>query len=269
MSVINQMLKDLEARQHRPLSAAPVGLAEGRAPASAGERVGPLRVALLLGLLALAALLLWWWRPAPATPASAPPAATAVLPPAAPPAAAVVQPLAPAASPAPASVAEAAPAPPPSLPPAPSPVFAPRAEAAPEPPPAPVASLPPRIERLPTPADPLDAVRAALADGAADRALALLDSGAWSSAEAIALRGNALQQLGRPREAAAAYAAALERQPGVAAWWVGLGITLEADGRPAEALAAYLEAERRGPLDPALADYVRGRAEALAASTPR
>ena len=55
----------------------------------------------------------------------------------------------------------------------------------------------------------------------------------------------------------------------VAAWWVGLGMMLEADGRPREAQAAYQEASRRGPLDAALADYARARAEALAAPTPR
>jgi MSHA biogenesis protein MshN len=113
-------------------------------------------------------------------------------------------------------------------------------------------------------------VRAALAAGEAAEALARLDAGTdTGTAEAIALRGNALQQLGRPREAAAAYAQALERRPEVAAWWVGLGITLEADGRPREALAAYTEATRRGPLEPALADYVRGRIDTLAAPPPR
>lgn len=246
MSVINQMLKDLDARQRRTMNGPSLGI---DSPAQR-LRDGHGRI-VLLGMLVLAlalSLVGWWlWRAAPAAPAGSAPAA---------------------AVPAPEPVPAQAPEPTPALEPstAPAPALAP----APVPEPALESATPPRIERLPVPLDPLEAVREALATGDAATALARLEADpSASTAEAIALRANALQQLGRHREAAAAYAAALERQPEVAAWWVGLGMMLEADGRPREAQAAYQEASRRGPLDAALADYARARAEALAAPTPR
>ena len=228
MSVINQMLKDLDARQRRV--AIDPGMGSAR-PAARALRDGPGRI-VVFGMLVLALALSlagWWlWQRVPPVPTPAPEAVV------------------------------------------PAPVPAPAPAPAPVPVPAPVPAPPPRIERLSTPIDPLEAVREALATGDAATALALLESDAAATgAEAIALRANALQQMGRHREAAAAYAAALERQPEVAAWWVGLGMMLEADGRPREARAAYLEATRRGPLDAALADYARARAEALAVPTPR
>ncbi len=125
------------------------------------------------------------------------------------------------------------------------------------------------IDRLPPPDDPLEEVRDLLADGGAAEALARLDAAPSPTPEARALRATALQALGRHREAIDEWAVALERQADVAPWWVGLAISLEAEGRVPEALAAYAQAGRHGPLEPALADYVRGRVDALSATTPR
>lgn len=267
MSVINQMLKDLDARQRRTMNGPSLGI---DSPAQR-LRDGHGRI-VLLGMLVLAlalSLVGWWlWRAAPAAPAGSAPAAAVPAPEPVP---------AQAPEPTPALEPTPAPEPMPALAPQPAPAVAmpstapaPALAPAPVPEPALESATPPRIERLPVPLDPLEAVREALATGDAATALARLEADpSASTAEAIALRANALQQLGRHREAAAAYAAALERQPEVAAWWVGLGMMLEADGRPREAQAAYQEASRRGPLDAALADYARARAEALAAPTPR
>ncbi len=131
-----------------------------------------------------------------------------------------------------------------------------------------------RIEQLPSAHfDPLAAARASLASGDADAALSHIDavrlsSSAMPVAEADALSALALQQLGRHEAALAAFTRALRGEPDIGAWWAGLGISLEALGRSVEALAAYREAQRRGPLDPALADYLGERIEALSADEP-
>jgi MSHA biogenesis protein MshN len=117
---------------------------------------------------------------------------------------------------------------------------------------------------LPESPDALADVRALLAQGDAAAALNRLSGlGTALDAEALALRATAQQQLGQHAAAAQDYSAALAASPEVAAWWVGLGIALEAEGRPSEAINAFQQAERRGPLDPALSRYVGGRIEAL------
>ena len=181
-------------------------------------------------------------------------------------------------APAPAPVAEAA------LAAVPTPVVDPVAVAkttlapveptvAPEPMPSPVSApaapaARATIERVATAPDPLDAARSALAEGRADAALAALAEQPTTGAERDALEAAALQQLGRHADAEQAYRRALQREPDIGAWWAGLGIALDASGRGDEALVAFREAQRRGPLDPALADYLGERVESLSAAEP-
>lgn len=296
MSVINQMLRDLEARSARD-PARRAALAAAGVPLSRPSR--PRRRAwnvlrwVLPGLAGLG-LVAWWWQGrevaggaqaarvetvagsavAPSAPATPPPA-VAETPPAAPAEETLVLPAAePADAP---GVPASPPAPPapaaPPAPPAPPEVAGP-APAAPSPPAPPPAAPPPRrqsIERITPPLPPplLEAARTALAEGRAGEALALLEGLATPSPEAEALTAAALQQLGRHAEAAARYRRALAREGDVGAWWAGLAISLEAEGQGAEALEAYRQAQRRGPLEAALADYVRARVSALAAEPPR
>ncbi|WP_156890048.1 hypothetical protein [Silanimonas lenta] len=298
MSVINQMLRDLEARsaqdpaRRAALAAAGVPLSR---PSRPRRRAWNVLRWILPGLAGLG-LAAWWWQgrevaggaqaarvetvagsavapSAPATPLpavaetpSAAPAEETLALPAAEPADAPGVPASPPAPPAP-----PAPAAPPA-PPAPPEVAGPAPAA--QAPPAPSPPAPPRrqsIERIAPPAPPplLEAARAALAEGRADEALALLEGQATPSPEAEALTAAALQQLGRHAEAAARYRRALAREGDVGAWWAGLAISLEAEGQGAEALEAYRQAQRRGPLEAALADYVRARVSALAAEPPR
>ena len=286
MSVINQMLKDLEARQR---SGAAPGRVQAAIAGSAGAgrgtgRAGGVMLVVAVGLMVAVAGGIGWVvaslgadadgrevAPAPtAEPAAdpAPPAATsapvaqaaATSTPieAAPSAMTEVVP-SPSVEPAAAATAAAAP-------------DAPAAAAAPDVPDAPDPPDPPArqtIDRLPPPGDPLEDVRALLADGRASEALARLDAAPSASPEASALQATALQALGRHRDAILAWTAALDRQPDIAPWWVGLAISLEAEGRTHEALAAYARAGRHGPLEPALADYVRGRVDALSAPSAR
>ncbi|MFN7213990.1 MAG: hypothetical protein ACK5US_13825 [Lysobacteraceae bacterium] len=308
MSVINQMLKDLEARQRSGAAPGRVQAAiAGSASAGRGTgRAGGVMLVVAVGLLVAVAGGIGWVvaslgadadgrevAPAPtAEPAAgpAPPAATSapvaqaaatntpietapsamtevVPPPSVEPAApaTLAAPTDPAAAAAPAAPAAAAPAAPAAAAPA-----APAAAA----PAAPVAAAPDpparqTLVRLPPPGDPLEDVRALLADGRASEALARLDAASSASPEASALRATALQALGRHRDAILAWTAALDRQPDIAPWWVGLAISLEAEGRAHEALAAYARAGRHGPLEPALADYLRGRVDALSAPSAR
>lgn len=279
MSVINQMLKDLEARQRSGAAPGRVQAAiAGSASAGRGTgRAGGVMLVVAVGLLVAVAGGIGWVvaslgadadgrEVAPAatsapvaqaaatnTPIEAAPSAmTEVVPPpsvepAAP--ATLAAPTDPAAAAAPAAPAAAAPAAP--------------VAAAPDPP------ARQTIDRLPPPGDPLEDVRALLADGRASEALARLDAASSASPEASALRATALQALGRHRDAILAWTAALDRQPDIAPWWVGLAISLEAEGRAHEALAAYARAGRHGPLEPALADYLRGRVDALSAPSAR
>lgn len=291
MSVINQMLRDLEARSAqdpaRRAALAAVGVPLSR-PSRPRRRAWNVLRWVLPGLAGLG-LAAWWWQGrevaggaqaarvetvagsavAPSGP-DTPPPAVAEPPPAAPAEETLALPVAePAAAP---GVPASPPAPAPLAPPAPPEVAGP-APAAPAPP-APPPPAPPRrqsIERVAPPAPPplLEAARAALAEGRAGEALVLLEGLVTPSPEAEALTAAALQQLGRHAEAAARYRRALAHEGDVGAWWAGLAISLEAEGQGAEALEAYRQAQRRGPLEAALADYVRARVSALAAEPPR
>lgn len=283
MSVINQMLKDLDARgggdAQRRAALASAGVGVAYRPASTIQRQGlkwlylVLLVALGVGAWFLGSALLGQRAQVADTQVVAPPpASTSVVPEPAP----APEPSTPAVlDPAPSSSVASeprSPSPAPKVSAAesiaaePSPVrpAEPSASvAAPAPPPL---AKPSRqlIEVLPESPDALEEVRALLAQGDAGAALARLGGlGATLDAEALALRATAQQQLGQHAAAAKDYSAALAGSPEVAAWWVGLGIALEADGRPSEAINAFQQAERRGPLDPALSRYVGGRIEAL------
>jgi tetratricopeptide (TPR) repeat protein len=284
MSVINQMLRDLDARGQGDAASRRAAMASAGQPV--GHHVSPRR-----------SRRLWWWVAAvtvglavtvvllvanrwqaierideAGTPGDAPAPALAepvaeieavvaaeavAVAPAAPQAANVV----PVPAPAP------APAPPVALPGRPTAVAAdPQPEPVPPPAPAPAARA--TIERVATVVDPLDVARNALAEGRAEAALGALAAQPEAGAERDALEAAALQQLGRHAEAEQAYRRALRGEPDVGAWWAGLGISLDASGRGDEALSAFREAQRRGPLDPALADYLGERVEALSAGEP-
>lgn len=286
MSVINQMLRDLDARGQgdaasRRAAMASVGEVVGlRAPAWRSRRLWWLMAAVMVALaLTVIVLLANRWQAIESvaeagTPSDAPAPALA---PAAPVAEieAVVEAEAVAVAPAPPQAANVVPVPVPAPAPA-TPVAPPERPAAvaadpqPEPvtPPAPAPAARATIERVATAVDPLDAARSALAEGRAEAALAALAAQPEVGAERDALEAAALQQLGRHAEAEQAYRRALRREPDVGAWWAGLGISLETSGRGDEALAAFREAQRRGPLDPALADYLGERVEALSAGEP-
>ncbi len=295
MSVINQMLRDLDARGQgggasRRTAMAAVGQAAGTRPA--GWRSSRLwwLVAALTVALASAVVMLVAHRWKALAPVGAPPTVDAmpVDAPAPPPVPAplVAEVSASAASEVersegvtaavPASDGETPPESPVLIDASPSMADAPVAPRLADSPVEPIArpddAAPlarTRIERVMSEIDPLDAARSALSEGRASDALTGLSDLSVHSAERNALEAAALQALGRHAEAEEAYRRALRQDPEVGAWWAGLGISLDASGRGAEALGAFREAQRRGPLDPALTDYLGERVEALSAEPPR
>jgi len=72
-----------------------------------------------------------------------------------------------------------------------------------------------------------------------------------------------LQRLGRHKEAVAGYQAALKLAPRAGLWWMGMGISLQADNRGAEALEAFRHAKSAGGLSPALVAFVDQRMKQL------
>jgi len=72
-----------------------------------------------------------------------------------------------------------------------------------------------------------------------------------------------LQREGRHREAAGHYEAALRTAPGQGVWWMGLGISLQAEKRAPEALAAFQQAHASGMLSPELQAFVERRLRQL------
>ncbi len=71
--------------------------------------------------------------------------------------------------------------------------------------------------------------------------------------------GAVLQRLQRPREAALCFQAAAQLRPSEARWWLGLGMSLEADARPAEAREAFLKAQGADGLTPETQAFIAAR----------
>jgi MSHA biogenesis protein MshN len=97
-------------------------------------------------------------------------------------------------------------------------------------------------------------------------ALALLHKHAGAgqtNAEYHAFVAALYQRLGRHTEASDEYQRALRLSPYTAAWWVGLGISLEAQKRTGDAGDAFRRAKTAGSLTPELAGYVDQRLKAL------
>lgn len=72
-----------------------------------------------------------------------------------------------------------------------------------------------------------------------------------------------LQRDGRHREAAEQYLIALQKSPQNGVWWMGLGISLQAEQRNAEAQEAYKRARSSNTLTPDLAAFVESRLSQL------
>lgn len=86
---------------------------------------------------------------------------------------------------------------------------------------------------------------------------------AETNAEFRAVMAGVLQRAGRQKEAAEHYQAAVLLQPGNAVWWMGLGISLQADKRNTEAKAAFQRAAESGRLAPELQSFVERRLQQL------
>ncbi len=104
-----------------------------------------------------------------------------------------------------------------------------------------------------------------VARGASRSAIALLDKGlpyAGSDPDYLALLATLDQRAGNNADAARMYSRALAIRPLDGSWWIGLGISLEAQKRWAAAREAYDHATLT-PLDPALAHYAEQRLDAM------
>jgi MSHA biogenesis protein MshN len=86
---------------------------------------------------------------------------------------------------------------------------------------------------------------------------------AGSNADYHAFLAGALQREQRHREAAEQYQAALRAAPGNGVWWMGLGMSLQADKRNGEALEAFQRARASGSLSAELLAFVERRLQQL------
>jgi MSHA biogenesis protein MshN len=87
---------------------------------------------------------------------------------------------------------------------------------------------------------------------------------AGNDPEYHAFLAGALQRQQRHREAAGEYQQALRAAPGNGVWWMGLGISLQADKRNGEALDAFQRARASGGLNADLQAFVERRIQQLA-----
>jgi MSHA biogenesis protein MshN len=86
---------------------------------------------------------------------------------------------------------------------------------------------------------------------------------AGNNADYHAFLAGALQREQRHREAAEQYQAALRASPGNGVWWMGLGMSLQAEKRNAEALDAFQRARASGTLSAELLAFVERRLQQL------
>ena len=78
-----------------------------------------------------------------------------------------------------------------------------------------------------------------------------------------ALMAALYQQLNQPAKAVVIYQRLLEEQPYNAIWWLGMGISLEADNRNNMAVEAYRKAKNSARLSPLVEDYIDSRLRVL------
>jgi MSHA biogenesis protein MshN len=79
---------------------------------------------------------------------------------------------------------------------------------------------------------------------------------AMGNADYQGFSGHVLQRLGRHKEAIERYLAAARLSPGDGRWWLGLGLSLDAEGRASEAREAFQRARSSGTLSAELATLV-------------
>jgi MSHA biogenesis protein MshN len=78
-----------------------------------------------------------------------------------------------------------------------------------------------------------------------------------------AFLAGALQRQGRHLDAAEQYQAALRSAPGNGVWWMGLGISLQAEKRNPEAQGAFRRAQAAATLTPELQAFVERKLQQL------
>lgn len=109
--------------------------------------------------------------------------------------------------------------------------------------------------------------RLLLKRGETERAIAELEAGLpGADADYQALLAALYQRRGRHGDAVELYRRALGARPTQAAWWAGLGISLEGEGRGPQAVNAYRRALALPGLGAPLRDYLDQRLAALAQS---
>lgn len=86
---------------------------------------------------------------------------------------------------------------------------------------------------------------------------------AESNPDYRAMMAGVLQRSNRHKEAVAHYQAAVRLQPANGVWWMGMGISFQADKRNAEAKAAFQRAKDSGSLGPELQTFVERRLQQL------
>lgn len=99
--------------------------------------------------------------------------------------------------------------------------------------------------------------------GASDTLQKARGSASAANPEFHALHAAVLQRLTLHKDAVTEYQAALRLAPQAGVWWMGLGISLEADGRGAEAREAFQRARSSGALSAELDRFVEQKLRQL------
>ena len=108
--------------------------------------------------------------------------------------------------------------------------------------------------------------RIALDRGEESRAVGLLEqrlAQPLPAASIYAMAAALYQRSGERQKSISAYQSALELEPAQAAWWLGLGISLEQNMNEQQALQAYLKARDIGGLQQAVLDYLQTRIQQI------